>query len=87
MRRSNILRLGKAEFLTDTELREAESSPVHSQGMLKTAEVMTLLGYRCPKAFGKLVKNQCIPHVRFNARVIRFPRRGLEEWIRNRSSQ
>ena len=49
--------------------------------MLSSSFVMKRLDYHCPKAFWRLVHAQGIPHVRYNARVIKFPEAGLEAWI------
>ena len=54
--------------------------------MLSANEVMDRLGYRDRKNFWNLVRQERIPHVRLNARVIRFESGPLEEWIEKRRS-
>lgn len=54
--------------------------------MLTSTEAMNLLGYRCRKAFWHLVYSGGIPHVRYNARVIRFPSAGLDDWLQRHGS-
>lgn len=70
----------------ETTLSIVTSRMHNDNRMLTTAEVMALLGYRCPKAFWNLVYTQRVPHVRLNARVIRFPSAGLRDWLQRRSS-
>jgi hypothetical protein len=45
---------------------------------------MELFGYKCRKSFWEFVHGNGVPHVRLNARVIRFERGPLEDWIRTR---
>ncbi len=57
-----------------------------SSNLLSSAEVMKTLGYKDRGSFWQLVYREGIPHVRLNARVIKFPEAGLHDWIRRRSS-
>ena len=47
---------------------------------------MTYLGYKDAGSFRELVYREGIPHIRFNARVIKFPIAGLDDWLNGRSS-
>ncbi|AOS46085.1 hypothetical protein Verru16b_03180 [Lacunisphaera limnophila] len=47
---------------------------------------MGILGYKARGSFWDMVYREGVPHVRVNARVIRFPEAALIEWIRRRSS-
>ncbi len=53
--------------------------------LLKTAYVMQRLGYKDRGAFWDAVHRHRIPHVRINARNVKFPEAALEDWIRKRS--
>jgi len=54
--------------------------------MLKAKEVMAKLRYKDPGSFWNAVYTQGIPHVRYNRRMIRFPRGALDDWIRRHSA-
>ena len=49
--------------------------------MLDSATVMERFGYRDRKSFWLSIHANKVPHVRFNARVIRFEAGPLEDWI------
>lgn len=52
--------------------------------MLDAAEVMKRFGYKDRTSFWQFVHKNKVPHVRFNARVIRFEAGPLEDWLANR---
>lgn len=54
--------------------------------MLSSNEAMVQVGYKDRGSFWDLVYDQGIPHVRYNSRVIKFPRDGLDDWKRRRGS-
>lgn len=54
--------------------------------LLSSTEVMRILNYKDRGSFWCLVYTQGIPYVRINARTIKFPKAGLDDWIRRRSS-
>jgi len=54
--------------------------------LLTSTETMLALGYKDRGAFWNMVYRESVPHVRLNARVIRFAAAALAEWIRRRSS-
>jgi hypothetical protein len=45
-----------------------------------------MFGYKDRKSFWEFVRKKNVPHLRFNARVIRFERGPLEEWKEKRRS-
>jgi hypothetical protein len=49
--------------------------------LLDAAEVMKRFGYRDRKSFWLFIHRHKVPHVKFNARVIRFEAGPLEDWI------
>ena len=53
---------------------------------LSSNEVMSLLGYKDRSSFWNLVCSQGIPHIRLNARVIKFPTAALQAWLEKRSN-
>ena len=53
---------------------------------LSSKEVMGLLGYKDRSSFWNLVYSQGIPHIRLNARVIKFPTAALQAWLEKRSN-
>ena len=52
--------------------------------LLTSAEVMVRFGYKDRKSFWEFIHLHKVPHVRFNARVIRFEEGPLEDWLRSR---
>lgn len=54
--------------------------------MISSKQVMDRLGYKDRGSFWELVHSQSIPHIRLNARVIKFPVAALNDWLRRRSS-
>lgn len=58
----------------------------NSVQLLSSNVVMAMLGYKDRGSFWQAVYREGIPHVRINARVIRFPVDGLDGWLRKRSS-
>lgn len=54
--------------------------------MLSAKDVMARLGYSCRTTFWQFVKREGVPHVRLNARVIKFEAGPLEDWLEKRRS-
>ncbi len=54
--------------------------------LMTSNEVMRRFGYKDRHAFWDFVRRKNVPHLRFNARVIRFERGPLEEWLQRRRS-
>jgi len=54
--------------------------------MLTSNEVMAMFGYKDRHAFWAFVRKKNVPHLRLNARVIRFEPGPLEEWKQKRRS-
>jgi predicted DNA-binding transcriptional regulator AlpA len=54
--------------------------------MLTAKDVMARFGYSCRTSFWQMVKREGVPHVRINARVIKFEAGPLEEWLEKRRS-
>ena len=52
--------------------------------LLSPAEVMEWLGYSNRDAFMRAVRKLGIPHVRMNARVIKFIRSEVAAWVRRK---
>jgi excisionase family DNA binding protein len=53
--------------------------------LLSSDEAATLCGYSHRNSFMRAVRNHAIPHIRFNARRIRFDREQLAEWMKRRT--
>lgn len=47
---------------------------------------MQIIGYKCRKAFWRFVSATAVPHVRLNARVVKFPEAALQEWLSKRTA-
>lgn len=54
--------------------------------MLTANDVMPRFGYKSRRGFWEFVKREGVPHVRFNARVIKFEPGPLEDWLEKRRS-
>lgn len=52
---------------------------------LNTEEAAELFGYTSKNAFMRFVRESGIPHIRLNARVIRFRHEALEHWLSKRA--
>ncbi len=59
---------------------------MNADDMLSSNEVMAMFGYKDRKSFWDFVRKKNVPHIRLNARVIRFERGPLEEWKQKRRS-
>jgi predicted DNA-binding transcriptional regulator AlpA len=54
--------------------------------LLTAAELMDRWGYKSLSAFWRFVKNEAVPRVLMNGRVVRFPLLELEAWLKRRST-
>ena len=53
---------------------------------LSAKDVMPRFGYKSKRGFWEFVKRSGVPHVRLNARVIKFESGPLEDWLEKRRS-
>jgi len=53
--------------------------------LLSSAVVMEMLGYRNRASFWQFVHSSGLPHIRLNARHIRFDSRALNAWLERRT--
>lgn len=54
--------------------------------LMSSNELMSLLGYKDRGSFWSLVYGKGIPHIRLNARVIKFERSAVDDWLRQRNT-
>lgn len=54
------------------------------EALLTSTQVMERFGYRDRKSFWEFVRRNKVPHVKINARVIRFEEGPLDDWLQSR---
>jgi len=55
------------------------------KALLTPAEAQGLLGFKSRPAFVRALKRDNVPHIKLNARTIRFDEDQLRSWIQSRT--